>query len=511
MPPDNHGRNRVSCDNFYDVEYKTKETLFTNHDVELTNGKMAVHVAVNRFNHKEMAVLKDVPVEVNYDRIEKIHDSCDEYDNPSSYYCERSISDENARNQELFDIMKYEVNRLNSFTGKWPLCFIKPQNLAENGFFYLQSEDKVQCAFCGVIIDNWNINDKPLKKHMMRNPKCIFLMAGDDGNVPLTKPNPITKTVNKCIPNTYSRNTQSRKPKYPGMAEMKYRLLSYRDWPLLMLSSKQLAECGLFYTGVKDHVTCYFCGGSLGDWELNDDPWVEHETFYPSCGFLDLVKTRTKPMPSFAPVNHISVKSNNASLRPSAVSDESVSNEVIRQACEIFPDSLVQKVAIQHFQKTGKHFTSLHDLCEAILQYEAQQQSVFAKVMSLKNPHKSVSGNLGNNEAESTLPIFKCDQDGLSPNPRSCESFIKCSHHRRYVVPCPKGLHFKNETGHCEIPCEAQCDQKLDLSITNTGRPTKSSETCFAKVKKRRMQHLLQSTSEFGKTQFRLPLSIVTN
>ncbi|GBL99953.1 Baculoviral IAP repeat-containing protein 7-A [Araneus ventricosus] len=414
-------------------------TIF--HLVELTNSKMAAHVALNPFNHQnEMAVLKEISDEVNYNRIEKIHKTPDEYDNPSSYCVERSISDENTRNQELFDIMKYEVNRLNSFTGKWPLCYIKPKDLAQNGFFYLQSEDKVQCAFCGVVIDDWNVGEKPVKKHMMRNPKCIFLLTADAGNVPFTKPKPVAKTVNKCIPNTNTRNTLSHKPKYPQMSDMNNRLLSYRDWPILMLSSRQLAECGLFYTGVEDHVTCFYCGGSLGDWKLNDDPWVEHERFYPDCGFLDLVKTRIKPTPSFAPVNYVSVKSNSASVRLSAVSD--IPNEVIRQACEIFPDSLVQKVAIQHFQKTGKHFTSLHGLCDAILQYKAQEQSALTNTMSpSKDSHKS--GDVTSNKApaenaNNTKLICKiCLDEDINIVLEPCHHQVACEKCAQKVTKCP--------------------------------------------------------------------------
>ncbi|XP_055949550.1 E3 ubiquitin-protein ligase XIAP-like isoform X2 [Argiope bruennichi] len=422
---------------------------------------MATHVApLNLFNlNTDMAVLKDIPDQLNENRIEEIHKKTqDEIDKPSSYYSKRAISDENARNQELFDVMKYEVNRLNSFTGKWPLCFIKPKDLAHNGFFYLQSEDKVQCAFCNVIIDDWNVGDKPVKKHMMKNPKCEFLMTADAGNVPFSKPKPVAKNVSKCIPSDKARNSLPHKPRYPRMSDLKNRLLSFRDWPLLMLSSRQLAECGLFYTGVGDAVTCFYCGGSLGNWELNDDPWVEHEKFYPDCGFLSLVKTCSKPAPSFIPANHVFVKSNSASVRPSVVLENSVPNEVIRQASEIFPEFLVQEVAIQHFRKTNKHFTSLHDLCEAILQYKEQEQSALSP---LNDSKKAVSGDVTSNKDEPTLPIFKCGEDGVSPNPRSCDSFIKCSHHLKYVVPCPEGLHFRNETGQCEKPCDAQCDQKL--------------------------------------------------
>ncbi|GFW26044.1 hypothetical protein TNCV_3317161 [Trichonephila clavipes] len=49
--------------------------------------------------------------------------------------------------------------------------------------------------------------------------------------------------------------------KNSSMSNEKNRQVTYRNWPLLMLNPKQLAECGFYYTGVLDVVTCK---GSLG-------------------------------------------------------------------------------------------------------------------------------------------------------------------------------------------------------------------------------------------------------
>ncbi|GFS51367.1 uncharacterized protein TNIN_33651, partial [Trichonephila inaurata madagascariensis] len=75
--------------------------------------------------------------------------------------------------------------------------------------------------------------------------------------------------------------------------------------------------------------------------------------------------------------------------------------------------------------------------------------------------NNSIIPDSGNINGELDHPIFKCDKDGFSPNPLSCKSYIKCSHHRRYVMPCKEGYHFSNETGQCEPACDAHCDQSL--------------------------------------------------
>ncbi|GIY43069.1 baculoviral IAP repeat-containing protein 7-A [Caerostris darwini] len=135
--------------------------------------------------------------------------------------------------------------------GRWPRSYVKLKDLAKNSFFYLLSEDSIQCAFCSIIIDDWNVSETPLKKHTKKAPKCPFLMASNVGNIPMQKQKPVEKSLSKLIPNTKSNSTSlSGQAKYPRMTELKNRLATYKHWPLMMLSPRQLSECGLFYTGI---------------------------------------------------------------------------------------------------------------------------------------------------------------------------------------------------------------------------------------------------------------------
>ncbi|GIX94818.1 SPRY domain-containing SOCS box protein 3 [Caerostris darwini] len=63
----------------------------------------------------------------------------------------------------------------------------------------------------------------------------------------------------------------------------------------MMLSPRQLSECGLFYIDNEDIVKFFYCGGSLGNRELNDNPWVEHEKYFPDCRYLNLVTCHRNP------------------------------------------------------------------------------------------------------------------------------------------------------------------------------------------------------------------------
>lgn len=42
--------------------------------------------------------------------------------------------------------------------------------------------------------------------------------------------------------------------------------------------------------GVGDSVRCYHCGGGLRNWEVGDEPILEHARWYPDCGHVLLVK-----------------------------------------------------------------------------------------------------------------------------------------------------------------------------------------------------------------------------
>ena len=41
------------------------------------------------------------------------------------------------------------------------------------------------------------------------------------------------------------------------------------------------AVCFASYVGKRDIVQCFSCGGCLGNWEDDDDPWKEHAKWFP--------------------------------------------------------------------------------------------------------------------------------------------------------------------------------------------------------------------------------------
>lgn len=348
--------------------------------------------------------------------------SLDTVDNPLlKQLFELDIAEENIIKQ-----MKSECNRLYSFQDKWPLRCITPESLSEAGFFYLQDEDKVQCPFCRIIISKWTQGDKPLREHMKKSPKCPFLIGQDVGNVPLSSKKQTHNFVDNLSDKKYSSNSVSvsYKPKHPRMADVKRRLLTYPGWPLKQPEPQQLAECGLYYSGVADVVTCFFCGGNLGNWVPHDNPWNEHTKYFPECSFLALNKHKQKHM----------LKNTESSKKPVEKqmgllggSFSSVS-EIVEQALDIFPENLVLDAVKK---KSGSPFT-LQEICDDILTLKRQPTTETTSIVSQEISTKS--------SPASNMDILLCKvcmdkERGVVFQP--CGHFISCWSCSNLIANCP--------------------------------------------------------------------------
>jgi hypothetical protein len=77
------------------------------------------------------------------------------------------------------------------------------------------------------------------------------------------------------------------KPKFPNYAPLQVRISSFQGWPsYLDQTPRDMAKAGFLYAGYQDYTRCFFCGGGLRNWEVGDDPWVEHARLFPKCIYL---------------------------------------------------------------------------------------------------------------------------------------------------------------------------------------------------------------------------------
>ncbi|XP_046557212.1 baculoviral IAP repeat-containing protein 2-like [Haliotis rubra] len=101
--------------------------------------------------------------------------------------CDR---DDTATEMATAEMMRHETMRLMTYT-KWPSSSSQdPARLAEAGFFYTGSGDRVKCAFCLGVLKMWKLDDIPLTEHQSHFPYCRFLQGKEVGNIPLSQGNP---------------------------------------------------------------------------------------------------------------------------------------------------------------------------------------------------------------------------------------------------------------------------------------------------------------------------------
>ncbi|XP_071994983.1 baculoviral IAP repeat-containing protein 1-like isoform X2 [Engystomops pustulosus] len=176
--------------------------------------------------------------------------------------------------------MRSEIKRLKSHWTQDPFSSWSPQELASAGFFRTGVENSSQCFCCGLVLCNHSLGATPMERHRKFNPSCAFIQGQDVGNIPIYD---ICVKAKEIIPEDECIESMENEQK---------RQQSYSQWPVYAsINPSTLTEAGFFFTGKKDHVQCFSCGGCLGNWEENDDPWREHAKWFPECTFLQSRRT----------------------------------------------------------------------------------------------------------------------------------------------------------------------------------------------------------------------------
>lgn len=72
----------------------------------------------------------------------------------------------------------------------------------------------------------------------------------------------------------------------------RYKTFDMCNNEILLSKRRILSEAGFVYIGdgKNDNVACFTCCQCLRFWKLDDDPWVEHAWWSPTCTYVRLVK-----------------------------------------------------------------------------------------------------------------------------------------------------------------------------------------------------------------------------
>ncbi|XP_067425036.1 baculoviral IAP repeat-containing protein 1 [Emydura macquarii macquarii] len=176
--------------------------------------------------------------------------------------------------------MRSECQRLKTFLSYNSVSSWSPAEMAAAGFYHTGVKSSVQCFCCGLVLFRTLVKSPPYVEHKKFQPKCEFILGKDVGN--------ISKFDIRI--HDLEKNTAERTDRYKEEAA---RLKSFDNWPFYAKGTAPalLASVGFFFTGEKDKVQCFACGGCLGNWEEGDDPWKEHAKWFPECEFLQSKKT----------------------------------------------------------------------------------------------------------------------------------------------------------------------------------------------------------------------------
>ncbi|KAM6109348.1 LOW QUALITY PROTEIN: baculoviral IAP repeat-containing protein 1 [Phoenicopterus ruber ruber] len=176
--------------------------------------------------------------------------------------------------------MRNEHNRLKSFLSYTSHSSWSLTEMAAAGFYHTLVKSSVQCFCCGLVLFGKKVRYTPYEQHKRFRPTCEFVLGKEVGNI-----------------SKYDVRVQKLE-KNPAEHAYKYsaedmRLQSFDGWPFYARGTRPdlLAQAGFYFTGKKDTVQCFACGGCLGNWEDGGDPWREHAKWFPECEFLQSKKS----------------------------------------------------------------------------------------------------------------------------------------------------------------------------------------------------------------------------
>ncbi|XP_070534855.1 baculoviral IAP repeat-containing protein 7-like [Ptychodera flava] len=235
---------------------------------------------------------------------------------------------ENSRLDNERRPMASEEKRLLTFVS-WPKNSpVHPEDLAKAGFYFIGSDDTVQCFACRGTLGKWRDTDVPMSEHREHFPMCPFVLGVNCGNEPMRQDNggaertlklPVRvseggeeENISAEILANHHSSAQAQtacvSPEpcnivlgpsaHSEYKEVKRRLSTYHTWPANANARPDaLAQAGFFYTGIGDNVKCFHCDGGLRNWEPTDEPWAEHAKWFPRCKYL--LKKRGQPYVDF--------------------------------------------------------------------------------------------------------------------------------------------------------------------------------------------------------------------
>ncbi|XP_053500174.1 baculoviral IAP repeat-containing protein 7 [Ictalurus furcatus] len=286
--------------------------------------------------------------------------------------------------------MHSEEERLSTFHN-WPLNDSdRSAELARASFYFLGPGDMVRCFRYDRTLRHWAHDDSPTGGHRRHFPACEFESRTDTSYVRRVRAS--TDSVDGQLLSQLQRlaadeQVTTSQAAYPDMEPEDTRLTTFSNWPTSSsIQPDTLARAGFFYTGHSDNVKCFFCNGSLRNWEPGDDPWQEHAKWFPRCEYL--MQSRGQEyinhvQQSFFNTLELASEAQNSTPRNITTGHDVLSGQsasaaamfspVVQAVLQMgFEQAPVESLVQSHFLLTGHHYTSVSDLVADVLQAEEE-------------------------------------------------------------------------------------------------------------------------------------------
>ncbi|CAF4406551.1 unnamed protein product, partial [Rotaria magnacalcarata] len=190
----------------------------------------------------------------------------------------------------------FEINKLKEIRHRtyshWS-CEMKPfvDRLITAGFFATAVKDRVICLHCDLICQDWQTEtDDPSEVHRTRSSTCPYVLSK---LIPRNPPSTIILNENSTTNQTLDTSSTlqhpfeqivSTAPIHPEYSEITQRQQSFTIWSHESAPPvDELVRAGFFYTGIDNNLTCFYCGGSFQNWNINNNPITEHARCFPHC------------------------------------------------------------------------------------------------------------------------------------------------------------------------------------------------------------------------------------
>jgi hypothetical protein len=209
-------------------------------------------------------------------------------ENPAKRQKTESSTVEHSQQNKFIELNIVKEVRRRTFS-HWPhQTTPSTEQMITAGFFHCNVGDRTICLYCNLICQQWKADET-------LSPKCPYvrfvLMHGEASSVLIVNDITANNDNNQAYLLNNINRIGSDQIVYTSPCHIAYSSIPRREATFVTWNNQSspavddMVRAGFFYTGAKSIVTCFYCNGSLQNWNAKDNPLIEHARWYPHCAY----------------------------------------------------------------------------------------------------------------------------------------------------------------------------------------------------------------------------------